>query len=166
MPVRALLASLPRSLPAIGTMGANTVQPRPGGGFTARPDNCQSPGSVETLRRRRAPPGFTCLPKLIAAALVGAEVLGMRVRRREPPRPRPEEQPHLPDGGPVREEREAREPDDVPQHKKDRLTPYQLNGFSRGTSRPSGAKERPRWSEVSSGVLGSGVLGSGGLGRR
>lgn len=96
---------------------------------------------------------------LIAAALVGAVVLGVRVRRREPPRPRPDEQPHVPNSGPVSEEQEAREPNDIPWHKTDRLTPHQLEGHGRGSTRPSSDKIRHRWSEGDSGAFGSGSLG-------
>ncbi|MFD9906301.1 DUF6479 family protein [Streptomyces sp. NPDC059063] len=68
---------------------------------------------------------------LVAGALTWAVWLGIRVRRREPPRPRPEEQPRLPDGGPVREVREHREPEEVPTDGPP-LTPHQLKG--RGTT--------------------------------
>ena len=51
---------------------------------------------------------------IVAGALIWAVRLGMSVRDREPAPPRPDEQPHLPDGGPVLEEREVREPEEVP----------------------------------------------------
>lgn len=47
---------------------------------------------------------------LITGALIGAVWLGIRIRRREPPPPRPEDQPHLPPGGPVKEIQEHRRP--------------------------------------------------------
>lgn len=96
---------------------------------------------------------------LVVAMLIGAVWMGWRVRRQEPPRPRPDEQPHLPNSGPVREERGAREPNDIPWHKTDRLTPHQLEGHGRGNTRPSSDKNRHRWSEGNSGSFGSGSLG-------
>jgi hypothetical protein len=94
---------------------------------------------------------------LIAALLIGAFWLGVRVMRRESPPPRPEEQPRMPDGGPVREVREHREPDEVPRSDQ-RLTPHELHGNS-GT-RTGGSKDRPRWDENSGGSFGSGGPGA------
>lgn len=96
---------------------------------------------------------------LITAALVGAVRLGIRVRRRESPTPRREEQPTLPPTGPVREERAMREPNEVPRASgdDDRLTPHQLGNVS---SRPSSDQTRPRWSPGSSGSFGSGGGGT------
>ncbi|WP_060885858.1 DUF6479 family protein [Streptomyces caniscabiei] len=93
----------------------------------------------------------------VVAMLIGALWLGARVRAREPRRPRPDEQPRIPEGGPVREERSQREPDEIPQSDR-RLTPYEVHG-NQGT-RPSPDKERPRWSNNSSGGFGSGGLGA------
>ncbi|MDX2695258.1 hypothetical protein Sipo8835_02865 [Streptomyces ipomoeae] len=94
---------------------------------------------------------------VVVGVLVGALWLGARVRAREPRRPLPEEQPRLPDGGPVREEWENREPDEIP--KSDlRLTPYEVHGNL--GSRPSPSKERRRWSRGSSGSFGGGGLGA------
>ncbi|WP_181805360.1 DUF6479 family protein, partial [Streptomyces shenzhenensis] len=74
---------------------------------------------------------------LLTAALMGAVRLGIGVRRREPAPPRRSEQPKLPDSGPVREERNMREPNEVPRAADDgaRLTPHQLGN---APSRPSG----------------------------
>ncbi|MEV0642897.1 DUF6479 family protein [Streptomyces sp. NPDC050619] len=94
----------------------------------------------------------------IAGALIWAVRLGMRVQDRELPHPRPEEQPRLPDTGPVREMREVREPDEVPmpEDKRERLMPYQLH--SSGTRRGKDQR-RKRWLPGSSGGFGSGGLG-------
>ncbi|MFF3851134.1 DUF6479 family protein [Streptomyces sp. NPDC002328] len=94
----------------------------------------------------------------LLAVLAGSFWLGARVKRSEPPRPRPDEQPHLPPEGAVHEIRENREPDDVPVISKgDRpLTPYELTNMR---TRPSGSKSRPRWSKGSSGSFGGGGLG-------
>ncbi|KQX64008.1 MULTISPECIES: DUF6479 family protein [unclassified Streptomyces] len=95
----------------------------------------------------------------LLAVLGGSFWLGTRVKSREPARPRPEEQPHLPPGGAVREIRENREPDEVPRTEKGGrpLTPYELTNMQ---TRPSGEKTRPRWSRGSSGSFGGGGLGS------
>jgi len=93
----------------------------------------------------------------IAGALVWAVQFGMKVRDRELPRPLPDEQPHLPEGGAVREMRERREPDEVP-HSADgeRLTPYELHTSG---SRTGKDQRRRRWMPGSSGSFGSGGLG-------
>ncbi|KUO21292.1 DUF6479 family protein [Streptomyces dysideae] len=93
----------------------------------------------------------------IAGALVWAVSFGMRVRDRELPRPRPEEQPHLPETGPVHEIREMREPDEVPHTEgRERIYPYQLHhaGSRRGKD-----QRRKRWLPGSSGSFGGGGLG-------
>ncbi|MEU6804627.1 DUF6479 family protein [Streptomyces neyagawaensis] len=94
---------------------------------------------------------------VVVSVLIGALWLGARVRAREPRRPFPEEQPKLPEGGPVREEQANREPDEIPQSDY-RLTPYEVHG-NQGT-RPNPDKKRPRWSKNSSGSFGSGGLGA------
>jgi hypothetical protein len=96
---------------------------------------------------------------VIVGLLIGAFWMGARVRRREPPPPRPEEQPRVPDEGPVREVLENREPDEVPRSDR-RLTPHELPGHGNSGTRTSASQERPRWDEGSSGSFGSG--GSGG----
>ncbi|MCL8011607.1 DUF6479 family protein [Streptomyces sp. AS02] len=95
----------------------------------------------------------------VVALLIGAFVLGARIRRREPPPPRPEEQPRPPEDGPVQEVREHREPNEVPRSDH-RLTPHEMPGHGNIPSRPSPSQERPRWSEG-----GSGSFGGGGPGR-
>ncbi|MER5917216.1 DUF6479 family protein [Streptomyces sp. NPDC001982] len=97
----------------------------------------------------------------VVVALIWAVRLGISVRRREAPTPRPQEQPRLPDSGPVREVREMREPDEVPraQNPGERLTHHQLNGHSRSTSKRSDDQSRPRRSPGSSGSFGAGGPG-------
>ncbi|MFF5477494.1 DUF6479 family protein [Streptomyces sp. NPDC012935] len=92
---------------------------------------------------------------VVVALLIGAFVLGARIRRREPRPPRPEEQPRLPDGGPVHEVRERREPAEVPKSDQ-RVTPHDLPAHGNMPSRTSPSQERPRWSEGGSGSFGSG----------
>jgi len=95
---------------------------------------------------------------VIVVGLIWAIRLGIRVRRREPAPPRPEEQPHLPEGGPVREVQENREPDEMP-NDGTRLTPHELKAHGNVGSRPSSSEERPRWDEGSGGSFGSGGPG-------
>ncbi|WUO27075.1 DUF6479 family protein [Streptomyces sp. NBC_00286] len=95
---------------------------------------------------------------VIASMLILAVWLGMRVRSREPEPPRPEDQPHLPDSGPVHEIREMREPDEVP-HDGGFLTPHELRGFGNIRSHTAKDQTPPRWSPNSSGGFGSGSPG-------
>ncbi|MFG2887247.1 DUF6479 family protein [Streptomyces sp. NPDC048297] len=111
-----------------------------------------------------APSGLMSLGLFVVAVAVLAFLAGgywmtSRVKYRESPRPRPEEQPHLPPDGAVREIRENREPEEIPHIPKGErpLTPYELT--NQGT-RPSETKERPRWSKGSSGSFGGGGLGA------
>jgi hypothetical protein len=94
----------------------------------------------------------------VVALLIGAFVVGYRIRRREPAPPRPEEQPRMPAEGPVHEAREHREPDEVPRSDH-RLTPHEMPAHGNVSSRPSPSQERPRWGEGSSGSFGSGGPG-------
>ncbi|MYR27018.1 MULTISPECIES: DUF6479 family protein [unclassified Streptomyces] len=67
----------------------------------------------------------------VVAALIAAFAYGRRLRARQPAPPKPDEQPHLPEGGPIGEERELREPDEM-EPREARLTPHELNGGGRG----------------------------------
>ncbi|MFF0006454.1 DUF6479 family protein [Streptomyces tibetensis] len=96
---------------------------------------------------------------VVVALLLGAFVLGVRVKRRELPTPRPDEQPRLPEGGPVHETSEHREPEEVPRSE-ERLTPHQLKGHGNQSDRTSASQERPRWNEGNSGGFGSGGPGA------
>ncbi|MFE9438460.1 DUF6479 family protein [Streptomyces sp. NPDC006602] len=95
---------------------------------------------------------------VVVGVLIGAFALGVRVKRREPPTPTPEEQPRLPEEGPVREVRENREPDEVPRSN-DRFTPHQIPKHGNAGTRTSSSTHRPRWDEGSSGSFGSGGAG-------
>ncbi|MEU6375925.1 DUF6479 family protein [Streptomyces sp. NPDC046909] len=95
---------------------------------------------------------------VVVAMLIGAFWMGARIRRREPPPPTPEEQPRLPEGGPVREIRENREPDEVPRGDR-RVLPHESPAFGNSPTRTGPEKERPRWTEGSSGSFGSGGPG-------
>ncbi|MFC5204370.1 DUF6479 family protein [Streptomyces kaempferi] len=95
---------------------------------------------------------------VIAGALVWAVRLGVKVRRREPRRPRPDEQPKLPQSGPVREVREMREPDDIPLAADggERLRPRNLHASG---SKRSANQDVPRWNPGGGSSFGSGGSG-------
>src|SRR5689334_991550 len=86
---------------------------------------------------------------VIAGALVWAVRMGIRVRNLESPPPTPEEQPKLPATGAVHEEREMREPDEVPHaaDESERLMPYNMH--SAGTKHADD-QHRKRWQPGSS----------------
>ncbi|MCS0605430.1 DUF6479 family protein [Streptomyces sp. LP11] len=94
--------------------------------------------------------GVACVVGLLYAFRLGA-----KVREREPAPPRPEEQPTMPPGGPVREVQEVREPDEVPRAAdgSERLTPHQLGNVG---SKRADDQSRSRWSPGSSGSFGGG----------
>ncbi|MEU6255773.1 DUF6479 family protein [Streptomyces sp. NPDC047043] len=102
--------------------------------------------------------GMAVAGVVVVALLIGAFWLGARIRRREPGPPRPEEQPRLPDEGPVREVLENREPDEVPRSDR-RLTPHELPGHGNSPTRTGASRPRRRWSEGGSGSFGSGGPG-------
>ncbi|MER6855810.1 DUF6479 family protein [Streptomyces pilosus] len=95
---------------------------------------------------------------IVAGALVWAVRVGMRVMDQESPRPTPEQQPKLPDGGAVREMREMREPDEMPRVERggSRLMPYEIHHSG---SRTGKDQKRKRWLPGSSGAFGSGGPG-------
>lgn len=103
--------------------------------------------------------GLVAAGVVIVAVLIGAFVVGSRIRRREPAPPRPDEQPRMPDEGPVREVREHREPDEVPRSDH-RLTPHELPGHGNSPTRTGPSQPRRRWSEGGSGSFGSGGPGT------
>lgn len=87
--------------------------------------------------------GLAVTAVLVVGLLVGFFAFGSkRVREDDSPRPRPDEQPRVPEGGPVGEILEQREPDGMPKSD-DRLTPYDLHGGNSG-SRPAASRQRPR----------------------
>ncbi|MFB7928400.1 DUF6479 family protein [Streptomyces sp. NPDC056039] len=104
--------------------------------------------------------GLVVAGVVVVALLLGAFVLGVRIKRRELPTPRPEEQPRLPDDGPVREVSERREPEEVPRGE-GRLTAHRLKAHGNVSDRRSASQERPRWNKGSSGSVDSGGPGSG-----
>ncbi|MDO0930809.1 DUF6479 family protein [Streptomyces sp. DG2A-72] len=95
----------------------------------------ESAGTDLAVSRGVVGAGLVLAGVVVVALLLGAVRLGARVRRREPPPPRPEEQPRLPDDGPVREVLENREPNEVPRSRH-RLTPHRLDGHGTAATRP------------------------------
>ncbi|MFH9012764.1 DUF6479 family protein [Streptomyces sp. NPDC017943] len=95
---------------------------------------------------------------IVACALIWAVRVGMRVMDKDTHHPAPDEQPHLPDTGPVRETREMREPDDMPVVTRDgqRIMPHELHRASTRTGKDQNPR---RWSPGSSGSFGGGGSG-------
>jgi hypothetical protein len=93
---------------------------------------------------------------VIVIVLVWAVAMGIGVMRREPDRPTPSDQPHLPVTGAVHEISEMREPDEVHCDDGERLMPYELHAAS---TRRSQDQHRHRWAPGSSGSFGSGGPG-------
>ncbi|MFI9727026.1 DUF6479 family protein [Streptomyces sp. NPDC052092] len=97
---------------------------------------------------------------VVLALLIGMFVFGSRrVRSNDTSHPRPEEQPRMPEDGPVREVREQREPNEMPKSD-ERLTPHELGGHGNAGTRTGAAQERPRWEGGGSGGFGSGGPGA------
>jgi hypothetical protein len=97
---------------------------------------------------------------VLVAVLIGAFWLGMRVRDKESPTPKPEEQPHRPEGGLPGETSEYRKPHEVPQTDGEhRLMPYQLKDGGETSDPPP--EEKRKWGGISSGGFGSGGPGHG-----
>lgn len=93
---------------------------------------------------------------VVAGALIWAVRIGMRVMDKDVHHPSPEEQPRMPEGGPVHEEREVREPDEVIPEDGRRLMPYEIH---QARTRTGKDQSRKRWSPGSSGGFGSGGPG-------
>ncbi|GHE60758.1 MULTISPECIES: DUF6479 family protein [Streptomyces] len=96
---------------------------------------------------------------VVVALLIGAVVMGYRSRRRAPAPPRPEEQPKMPEGGPVREEQQVRRASEMPQDEEHRLTPHEMPGHGNASTSTNPEQKRPRWNEGGSGGFGSGGPG-------
>ncbi|WP_329119063.1 DUF6479 family protein [Streptomyces sp. NBC_01353] len=98
---------------------------------------------------------------VLVAVLMGAFWLGMRVRDKESPTPKPEEHPHRPEGGLPGETSEYRRPHEMPQTDGEhRLMPYQLEDGSEASPDPP-SEEKRKWGGISSGGFGSGGTGHG-----
>ncbi|KUF14926.1 hypothetical protein AT728_37045 [Streptomyces silvensis] len=96
---------------------------------------------------------------VVVAVLLGAFFWGRRVQSRESRKPLPEEQPHLPEGGPVREVREYRDPDEVPQDG-NRLLPHELKeGYGSSSTHPSASQDPNDHKKGRGSSFGGGGLG-------
>jgi hypothetical protein len=95
---------------------------------------------------------------VIAGALIWAVRMGLRVMERESERPHADEHGKLPATGAVHEEREMREPDEIPlaADGSPRLMPYELHHSG---SRRGADQNRRRWLPGSSGSFGGGGPG-------
>ncbi|MFJ8668595.1 DUF6479 family protein [Streptomyces sp. NPDC093600] len=102
----------------------------------------------------------------VVGVLIGAFVLGRRIRDREPRPPTPDEQPHRPDTDRLPGEMsEYRRPAEMPQTDGEhRLMPYQLKDSGTSgteTSPEPPSEEKRKWGGISSGGFGSGGPGHG-----
>ncbi|MFG2661258.1 DUF6479 family protein [Streptomyces sp. NPDC048425] len=96
---------------------------------------------------------------VVVGVLIGAFIWGRRIRAREARPPRPDEQPKLPEGGPVREIREFREPDEMP-HDGRRLTPHELNqGYGTSSTHRSASQHPTDHEDRDGGNIASGDAG-------
>lgn len=95
---------------------------------------------------------------ILVGALLWAFWLGKRVRQRESAPPRADEQPKMPESGPVHEIREMREPDEVP-HAHDESERLRPENMHPGDKRSDDQDPR-RWKPGSSGSFGSGGPGA------
>ncbi|MEU5900104.1 MULTISPECIES: DUF6479 family protein [Streptomyces] len=96
---------------------------------------------------------------VVVGVLLTAFFWGRRAQARETRTVSPEEQPKRPYDGPVREEREYREPDEMP-HDGRRLLPHELhNGYGRSSTHPSDSQDPDDHRKGNSGSFGSGGLG-------
>ncbi|MEV5127587.1 DUF6479 family protein [Streptomyces decoyicus] len=80
--------------------------------------------------------GVLLVGVLLVAVILAAFVWGRRLKARAPAPPTPEEQPRLPEGGPVGDVVENREPDELPRTDQ-RRTPHELKGDGSGARRGS-----------------------------
>ncbi|MFG2867495.1 DUF6479 family protein [Streptomyces sp. NPDC048338] len=99
---------------------------------------------------------------LVVAVLIGAFMLGIRIKNRELPPPDPASHPHRPDTdqlpGEVSEYRKASEmPHTDGEH---RLMPYNLQSSGQADPDPQ-SEEKRKWGGISSGGFGSGGTGHG-----
>ncbi|MGG7575817.1 DUF6479 family protein [Streptomyces sirii] len=80
---------------------------------------------------------LVCGGVALVAVLLAAFAWGRRLKAREPGPPRPEDQPRLPESGPVGDVVQSREPDVFPRTEQ-RLTPHELkdNGGTHDSSSP------------------------------
>jgi hypothetical protein len=96
---------------------------------------------------------------LIVGALIGAVWLGIRIKNREPGVPGPEDQPHMPEGGPVAEVTENREPDEMPRDGVRRLPHSGVYDHGDRERHPGEPPTRKKWEPGKSGSFGSGGPG-------
>ncbi|WP_447040792.1 DUF6479 family protein [Streptomyces sp. DSM 118878] len=97
---------------------------------------------------------------VVVGVLLSAFYFGRRAQARQIDPPNPEKQPKRPYDGPVREEREYREPNEMP-HDGHRLLPHEIQGgYGNCSSHPCESQDPEDHRKTS----GGGGFGSGGLG--
>lgn len=96
---------------------------------------------------------------IVVGMLIGAVVLGIRVRGREPSAPSPQSQPRMPEEGPTDEIMENREPDEMPHDGVRRLPHEGVHDNADRDSHPGEEATHGKWTPGKSGSFGSGGLG-------
>ncbi|MEU6625144.1 DUF6479 family protein [Streptomyces litmocidini] len=99
---------------------------------------------------------------VVVVVLIGAFVLGIRLKNKELPPPPPESQPHRPETDRLPGEvAEYRKPAEMPHTDgENRLMPYNLKSSGEADPGPQ-SEERRKWRGISSGGFGSGGTGHG-----
>ncbi|MFI1712548.1 DUF6479 family protein [Streptomyces sp. NPDC053513] len=99
---------------------------------------------------------------IVVVVLIGAFVLGIRIKNRELPPPDPKAQPRRPDTDRLPGEvSEHRKPSEVPQTDGEhRLRPHNLKNSGETDPGPQ-SEEKRKWGGISSGGFGSGGTGHG-----
>ncbi|MEU6484565.1 DUF6479 family protein [Streptomyces sp. NPDC046887] len=98
---------------------------------------------------------------LLVGFLVGGFLVGRRIRQKESPAPRPEEQPHRPDDAGIPGETEGhRRPAEL-EEREDRLMPYEVKTQSTEADSSPVSEHDAKWRGSHSGSWGAGGPGAG-----
>ncbi|MEE1751097.1 DUF6479 family protein [Streptomyces sp. SP18CS02] len=99
---------------------------------------------------------------VLVGFLIGAFVLGRRIRSREPEPPKAEEQPHRPDDAGLPGEAEGHRRAAELTEREDRVMPYELRHENTEPDTSPRSEEDHKWGGSASGGFGSGGPGSAG----